>query len=136
MLIWGLILGWQKYNQHLGGNNAGVLDFTLRIGTEMDRVALFQNILFTVCVDGHLALDYVVNRLQRIGTLVNAAAGQEMGQPANQLPLVYVLWVVQSCCPAVVVTGCRIGVCFICLCYLIAHDNTSFLAFKLMYILF
>ena len=78
-------------DQHLGGDAAGVGDALVGSGAAVEAVTCMQDDFLGVGLEGHLTLDDVVNRLQRVIAELAAAAGQEVSQADGDFAAVDVL---------------------------------------------
>ena len=105
-----LLLGRQQANQHLSNLGAGVGDGLCNAASAMESITSVEHGLAVLGLQGHLALEDVINGLQRIGAVIAAAAGDEVGDALDHLAAVDVSGIMQTGGDALVVAGSNISI--------------------------
>ena len=105
-----LSLGRQEANQHLGDGGAGVGDGLGAAAAAVEGVTSVENGLAVLGLQGHFALEDVVDGFQGVSAVVASAAGNKVGDTLDHLAAVNVSGIVQTGGDALVVAGSSVGV--------------------------
>lgn len=85
LITYQLLLGGQQANQHLADGGAGIGDGLFYAANTMESIAGVENGLNVSSLQGHFALENVVDGFQGVCAIVAAAAGNEIGNAGDHL---------------------------------------------------